>query len=97
MSLATLVGGFGLGICAGSLVLARIANRTGGSILGAALWHAFYNMGSATTASRGLVGAVTTTCVMGWATLLVVQELRRPSDRLVVRLDRLVQAGAAGT
>jgi hypothetical protein len=33
-----LVGGFGLGICAGALVLSRIAERTNGSILAAALW-----------------------------------------------------------
>ena len=75
---AGLVGGFGLGICAGSLVLARVANRTGGSVLAAALWHGLYNMTSATAASRGVIGAVTTTCVMVWAAVLLVQEWRRP-------------------
>lgn len=78
MSAPVLLGGFGLGICAGSVVLARVANRTAGSILAASLWHLTYNLGSTTAASRGLIGAVTTTCVMAWAILLLVQERRRP-------------------
>jgi uncharacterized protein len=86
MNAATLFGGFGLGICAGAVVLARVLNRTSGSVLAAALWHATYNLSSATTASRGLLGAVTTTCVMVWAGLLLVQEWRRPraDSRLAV-------------
>jgi membrane protease YdiL (CAAX protease family) len=72
-----LIGGFGLGICAGAIVLSRVANRTGGSVLAASLWHALYNMTSATAASRGIIGAVTTTCVMVWAVVLLIAELRR--------------------
>ena len=81
MGVATFLGGFGLGICAGAVVLARVLNRTNGSVLAAALWHATYNLTSATAASRGVIGAVTTTCVMVWAGLLLVQEWRRPLDR----------------
>jgi CAAX protease family protein len=81
MGVATLLGGFGLGICAGAVVLARVLNRTNGSVFAAALWHATYNLTSATTASRGMIGAVTTTCVMVWAALLFVQEWRRPLAR----------------
>lgn len=81
LGVATLLGGFGLGICAGALVLARVLNRTDGSVLAAALWHAAYNLTSATAASRGLIGAVSTTCVMMWAGLLLVQEWRRPRER----------------
>lgn len=77
MTLPVIIGGFGLGICAGSFVLARVAHRTHGSILAVSLWHAFYNMTSATAASRGVIAAVTTTCVMVWATAIVVEELRR--------------------
>lgn len=84
-----LLGGFGLGILAGSVVLARVTNRTAGSILAAALWHCIYNMTSATAASRGLIGAVTSTCVMIWAAVLVVQEMRRPTVP-----SRLLTAGA---
>lgn len=90
MGVATLFGGFGLGICAGAVVLARVLNQTNGSILAAALWHATYNLTSATAASRGVIGAVTTTCVMVWAGLLLVQEWRRP-----LALSRLASCAAA--
>ena len=36
-----------------------------------------YNMTSATAASRGVIAAVTTTCVMVWATILLIGEVRR--------------------
>jgi len=86
MTVPMIIGGFGLGICAGAIVLSRVAQRTDGSILAAALWHALYNMTSATAASRGVVAAVTTTCVMVWATVLLIGEARRraaPSALLV--------------
>ena len=81
MSVPMIVGGFGLGLCAGAIVLSRIAERTNGSVLAAALWHGFYNMTSATAASRGVIAAVTTTCVMIWASVLLVQEARRRGRR----------------
>jgi membrane protease YdiL (CAAX protease family) len=87
MTLPTLVGGFGLGICAGALVMSRIAQRTNGSVLAAALWHAGYNMTSATAASRGVIAAVTTTAVMMWALALLVAAARGHSDDLRVRPD----------
>jgi hypothetical protein len=34
-------------------------------------------MTSATAASRGVIAAVTTTCVMVWATVLLIKEVRR--------------------
>ena len=86
MTVPMVIGGFGLGICAGALVLSRIAQRTHGSIVAAALWHASYNMTSATAASRGVIAAVTTTCVMVWAVVLLIRETRRrthPSTLLV--------------
>ena len=76
MSVPMIIGGFGLGICAGSIVLSRIAQRTNGSVLAAALWHALYNMTSATAASRGVIAAVTTTCVMVWALVLLIGDAR---------------------
>jgi CAAX protease family protein len=79
MTVPMIIGGFGLGICAGAIVLSRIAQRTNGSVLAAALWHAAYNMTSATAASRGAVAAVTTTCVMVWAVLLLIGEARHRS------------------
>jgi membrane protease YdiL (CAAX protease family) len=77
MSVPMLIGGFGLGLCAGSIVLAHISTRTQGSVLAAAIWHLVYNMGAATMASRGVVGAVTTACVQIWAVMIVVHEVRR--------------------
>jgi membrane protease YdiL (CAAX protease family) len=56
------------------------AQRTDGSILAAALWHAFYNMTSATAASRGVIAAVTTTSVMVWAIVLLIGEARRKTQ-----------------
>jgi len=90
MGVAGLIGGFGLGICAGTIVLARILNRTDGSVLAAALWHATYNLTSATAAGRGLVGAVTTTCVMVWAGWILFREWYLPLEHsrlaVVVRI-----------
>lgn len=77
MSVPLLIGGFGLGLCAGSIVLTHISTQTQASVLAAAVWHLAYNMGAATTASRGIVGAVTTACVQVWAVVIVVQEVRR--------------------
>ena len=91
MTVPMMIGGFGLGICAGSIVLSRITQRTNGSVLAPALWHALYNMTSATAASRGLIAAVTTTCVMVWATILLIREARRrthPSGLLVEHAQR---------
>jgi membrane protease YdiL (CAAX protease family) len=89
MSVPVLVGGFGLGLSAGSIVLAHISTRTHGSLLAAALWHLTYNMGAATMASRGIVGAVSTACVQVWAVIIVVQEVRRVRAR---RRNRTVAA-----
>ena len=58
---------------------------TNGSVLAAALWHAGYNMTSATAASRGVIAAVTTTAVMMWALALLVAAARGHSNDLRVR------------
>lgn len=79
MSPPMIVGGFLLGLTAGSLVLARVAQRTGGSVLAASLWHTAYNLTAATAAGGGFVAAFTTTCVMAWAAVLAVREWRRPA------------------
>lgn len=76
MTLPILVFGFGLGIICGSIVLAEVVDRTGGSVLAASVWHLTYNMTSATLGSRGVIGAVTTVCVQVWAFVIVVQRWR---------------------
>jgi membrane protease YdiL (CAAX protease family) len=88
MTVPMIIGGFGLGICAGAIVLSRIAQRTRGSVLAAALWHTLYNMTSATAASRGVIAAVTTTCVMLWATVLLIRDARRGTRPSALAVER---------
>ena len=52
------------------------------------LWHALYNMTSATAASRGVITAVTTTCVMVWATIVSIAEARRRTRRSGLLVER---------
>jgi deazaflavin-dependent oxidoreductase (nitroreductase family) len=66
---------FGLG--SGAIVLGWLYDRSGGSILIAALFHLGLNMGSATLAGRGLPSALATTGIMIWAAAIVIVELRR--------------------
>lgn len=68
--------GFLLGITAGAFVLTWLFNRTGGSILAVAVWHASYNMTSATIAGRGAIAAATSTAVMIWAVVVVIATRR---------------------
>jgi uncharacterized protein len=93
MGPAMLAGGFGFGILCGSIVLARVANRTAGSVLAVSLWHLCYNFGAATQAARGLIGMVTTSCVMVWAMVLVFRELRRGSRPSFLAVEPAVAEG----
>jgi membrane protease YdiL (CAAX protease family) len=81
MTVPMIIGGFLLGLTCGSIVLARVSNRTSGSVFAAAIWHATYNLTAATSAGGGFISAFTTSCVTVWAIVLVVQELRRSVDR----------------
>lgn len=93
MTIPMILGGFLLGLACGSVVLARVAHRTSGSVLAAALWHAFYNLTSATSAGRGFISAVTTACVMVWAFVLLAREWRRPAETSLLSVDQ--EAGVA--
>jgi membrane protease YdiL (CAAX protease family) len=79
-----IVFGFLLGLTSGSLVLANVANRTSGSVLAASLWHATYNLTAATSAGGGFISGFTTSCVVVWAVVLVVLEVRRDSGRSIL-------------
>jgi membrane protease YdiL (CAAX protease family) len=59
--------GWLVGLAAGSLVLADVWLRTGGSIFAAAAWHATYNLGAGTAAGEGMVAPVLTAFVIAWA------------------------------
>lgn len=74
-SVGTVIGWL-LGLTAGSIVLGWLYNRSGGSVALVAVWHAGFNMVSATAAGTGLIAAVVTTAVMVQAIVLVAAELR---------------------
>jgi uncharacterized protein len=72
-TVATLVG-FIIGLICGGVVLGWLYNRTG-SVLAVALWHATYNLTSATTGAHGLPAALSTTVVIIAAVGLVAADL----------------------
>jgi membrane protease YdiL (CAAX protease family) len=67
--------GFVIGLASGAIVLGWLYNRTG-SVLAVAVWHATYNLTSASLAARGLIAALTTTAVIIAAAALVVADIR---------------------
>jgi membrane protease YdiL (CAAX protease family) len=67
--------GFLIGLACGAIVLTSIYNGTGGSVLLVALWHAVYNMTSATAAAKGTIAATVSALVIAWALVLVVLDL----------------------
>jgi membrane protease YdiL (CAAX protease family) len=73
MSFGVMLPGFAVGVAAGSVVYTWLYNRTGGSILAAALFHGSFNFVTASRAGTGLVAAVASTLVMVWAVLVVLQ------------------------
>ncbi len=73
-SAGTIVGWL-LGLTAGSILLGWLYNRSGGSVVLVAVWHAGFNLVSATAAATGLLAAVVTSTVMVAAVALVVAEI----------------------
>jgi membrane protease YdiL (CAAX protease family) len=71
-TVVTLIG-FSIGLLCGAIVLGWLYNRTG-SVLAVAVWHATYNVTSATTGAHGLPAALSTTVVIAAATVLVVAD-----------------------
>jgi len=73
-SVGTIIGWL-LGLTAGSILLGWLYNRSGGSIALVAVWHAGFNVVSATAAATGLLAAVVTSTVMVAAVALVIAEI----------------------
>lgn len=67
-----IVPAFFLGILAGAIVLTWLYNRSGGSVMAAALWHASFNFVTASPDAAGIPAAVTSTLVMVWAIVVMV-------------------------
>lgn len=82
--------GFLFGLSCGAIVLTQIYNRSRGSVLMAALWHASYNMTSSTEAGRGTVAAVVSTLVMVWAIgAAIIEIVARRKGKSVLSLGRV--------
>lgn len=67
-----LLPGFFIGILSGAIVLTWLYNRSGGSVLAAAFWHASFNFVSASPTAAGLAAAATSMLVVGWAVVLLI-------------------------
>jgi membrane protease YdiL (CAAX protease family) len=66
-----MMAGFVFGIACGAIVLTWLYIRSGQSVLATALWHAGYNMVSATAAAAPAAAIVTTGVIVGAIVILV--------------------------
>ncbi|MEO8827717.1 CPBP family intramembrane glutamic endopeptidase [Lapillicoccus sp.] len=71
------VPGFLIALACGSIILAWLYESAVSSVLIAAVWHATYNLTSATDGAHGTVAAVVSTGVMAGATVLAWRLHRR--------------------
>jgi uncharacterized protein len=67
---------FWFGLAALSVVLAWVHNRSGGSVLIAALWHGTYNLAAGAAAAQQGVNVVFTMFVFAWAGIIVWLQIR---------------------
>lgn len=67
---------FWFGLACLSVVLARLYDRSGGSIAVVALWHGTYNVVAGTAAAQAGINVVLTVGVMAWAVWAVADDIR---------------------
>ena len=67
---------FWFGLACLSVILAWVYNRSGGSVLIAAIWHGTYNLAAGTLAAQEGINVAFTIFVMAWAAILVWLEIR---------------------
>ena len=82
MSVFTIAVGWGLGLFAGTLVLANVTHLARGGVLAAAIWHTGYNMSAATDIS-GAMPMVATILVTIWGMGLLGRELMRRGESVL--------------
>jgi hypothetical protein len=75
MSASAMVGFF-LALLGGAFVLTWIFNRTGGSVLLVALWHASFNLVTGSRAGRGSFAAMVSIAVMIFGYVLAAADFR---------------------
>lgn len=63
---------FFIGVALGSILLTWLYNGAGGSILAVAMWHAFWDLVSASKGSEGTPAAAMTMLIALWAIAIVV-------------------------
>ncbi|MGH9887596.1 MAG: CPBP family glutamic-type intramembrane protease, partial [bacterium] len=83
-----MMGGFVVGLTCGAIVLTWLYLRSGQSVLATALWHASYNMVSATAAAAPAAAIVTTGVIVGAIAILIFDRatlLRPPTPSSVPR------------
>ena len=69
---------FWFGLACLSVVLGRLYDHSGASIVVVALWHGTYNVAAGTAAAQNGINIAFTVGVMAWASWLVVRDRRPP-------------------
>lgn len=70
--------GVAIGIICGAIVLTRLYKTTRGSVLMVAIWHAVFDLLSASKASDGTIAMIMSIVIMVWAIMVII--LYKPAN-----------------